>query len=144
MTRPSLVPFRAEHLMAFVDRDNWTREGWDVAFQKEQSGPAYTAFVGDQILGCAGVAIIWAGHGVCWVSFSKIAADYGVWFTRICKRVIEDTIRSHSLCRLEAVVAQDNPTNRKWIEMLKFTEEKGCARKYAPGGGNVVRYERII
>ena len=67
---PILIPFAAEHLLAFVNRDSVTREDWRLAVEKERRGPAYTGIVGEIILGSAGIILMWPGVGAAWMVLS--------------------------------------------------------------------------
>jgi RimJ/RimL family protein N-acetyltransferase len=99
---------------------------------------------GDEIIGCAGVAIPWPGFGIVWLQMSPVAAlKFKVWMTRTCKRVIEDIERSMNFYRLEAIVVEDNIMNQRWIKALGFKQENGHATHYLPNGTNMIRYERV-
>jgi hypothetical protein len=145
MTKPHLIPYKAEHSMLFKDRDGWTDAEWKSAFEKEKY-PAYTGMYGDEVLGCAGIMIPWPGMGMVWLTMSPTAAlKFKIWLTKTCKRVIDDVIRSHNLYRLEALVLEDIPTNQRWIEHLGFTvEQNGRAANYLPDKRSMIRYERIM
>ena len=129
--------------MAFEDRDKWTRGSWKIAFDKEQNGPAFTAMLGTEVLGCAGVVIPWSGFGIAWVTLNEKILNHKIWMNRMIRRILEDVIRAHDLVRVESVVLADNYRNQQWINGLKFTRENGCARKYAPDQRDVIRYERV-
>lgn len=145
MIRPELVPYKAEHAMAFIDRDGWTELNWRSAFDKEKY-PAYTGMYGEEILGCAGIMMPWPGMGIAWLTMSPTAAlKFKIWMTKSCKRVIDDVVRAYHLYRLEAVVFEDKETNKRWIEYLGFSQEQnGRAANYLPDKRSVIRYERII
>lgn len=148
---PKLIPFRAEHLLYFQNRDTPEPEEIRLAIEKERGGPAYTAIVvrpgspqaGETILGCAGVVIVWSGMGSAWMTLSEAAALYRVWMTRTVRRCLADIMRAYDLHRLEAVIRADNERNRRWIEALGFRPEGGIARAYTPDRKDVVRYELI-
>lgn len=143
MTEPVLVPFKMEHLAHFEDRDKWGRGDWRVAYNKEVMGPSFSALVENRIIACAGIVLPWPGMGTCWATFGEEAARYPVWLSRTCRRVLECTIKSCGLHRIEAVALQNNERNRKWLEMLGFRHEWGVARMYTPDQQPVVRYERL-
>lgn len=143
MIDPIIIPYKAEHLMAFEDRNKWTVNSWQIALGRE-TGPAYTGMIGDQILGCAGVMLPWPGMGIAWVTLSPFAAiHYGMWMTRTCRRVLNDIQKSFNLHRLEAVATEDSLMNQRWLELMGFVKENGHATAYLPDQRNVIRYERI-
>lgn len=130
MTKPYIVPFKAEHMLAFVDRDTDILQEMRFATQKEQGGPAFTAMLDNKILGCAGIILLWPGVGQAWVSFGKEIEGYGVWMSRMVKAILRDSIRTFQLHRIEAVVLSDNTRNIKWIKAVGFSREDRFAYKY--------------
>jgi hypothetical protein len=143
MTRPALVPFRAEHLLALVNRDPNAPPDWGLAVTRERGGPAYTALVGADVLGCGGVLLPWPGIGVAWLALSAEAPTYRVWLTRTVRRILDDVTRAYGLHRLEAVVRADRPVNQRWLKAFAFARENGCARAYMPDQTDAFRYERV-
>jgi hypothetical protein len=141
---PILVPFKAWHLMSIMNRDGHSFLEWQHALDKEHLGPSYTAMIGDLIIGCAGVMLMWQGVGTCWVVLTKEAERYPVWFTRTIKRNLEDIIRAFKIHRLEAAVFADNKRNRKWIRTLGFKREARVVRGYTSTKQDIIRYERIM
>lgn len=140
---PRLIPFRAEHLLAFSNRDTPVQEEIALSIKKERGGPAYTGIAGEMILGCAGVVIMWQGVGAVWMSLSDTVGLYKIWFHRICRRALADIMRAYDLHRIEAVVRSDNERNRKWIEALGFKPEGGTAHAYTQDRQDAVRYELV-
>lgn len=144
MSAPELIPFRAEHMMMFVDRAQSREQLW-IAVQKERRGPAYTAVVNGIILGCAGVVIVWPGVGAAWSVYSEDIGKYGIWMTRTTRRILEDICRIYKLHRLETmVIGVDNKRNKRWVELLGFTPENGVATAYTSDRKDATRYERIL
>lgn len=141
MIEPRLIPFRAEHLLAFSNRDTPVREEIALAIKKEQGGPAFTGLAGETIFGCGGVVIMWAGVGAAWITLSEAAAVYRIWMTRMVKRIMRDIMRAHGLHRLEATVREDSTINKRWIEALGFRPEGGIAHAYTQDRQDATRYE---
>jgi len=140
---PRLIPYRAEHLLAFSNRDTAAKEEVMMAVYKERWGPSYTAVMGDEILGCGGCVILWSGVGMLWMVLSESMARYKIWFHRVVSRALEDVIRSYKLHRVEVVIYADNKRNQKWIESLGFRREGGKAVAYTTDKRDVIRYERV-
>ena len=143
MTRPVLVPFRAEHAMSLINRDTLTSMEISEAVAREQNGPAYTALLGDKIIACSGVMVMWPGVGYAWASFSDEMYDHRVWVTRMVRRALVDIAKALNLHRIEAVALCDSGPNQDWLELLGFTPEGGVARKYTQDKRSVRRYEFI-
>lgn len=136
-----MIPFRAEHLIGFSNRDTAVREEIRLAIWKEQAGPAYTALAGDTILGCAGVILLHRGVGAIWMTLSEAIAAYTIWFHRTCRRVLADVMRAYSLHRLEANALAENERNQRWLEAMGFRSEGGLAHAYTPDRKDIIRYE---
>lgn len=139
---PTLMPFRAEHILAFSHREPVGLDQWGGVMQavkKETMGPAFTATVGETYLGSAGIAILWAGVGEAWMILAPEVEKHGIWLTRTVRRVFEDIREAFNLRRVQATVRVDSPRNQRWIDLLGFKEE-GTMLKYGPDGANYIRY----
>ncbi len=143
MSEPHLIPFRAEHLVRFLNRDGPLDEQLWLLVQKESRGPAWTVMVDDRIIACGGVVIIWKGVGAAWIVFSETMPTHGLWMTRMTKRVLEDAVRIYNLHRLETMVEASNERYRRWVKVLGFTPENGVARAYTTDKKDTTRFERI-
>ena len=100
-------------------------------------GPAVTAFDGDRILICGGIARITADNGVCWALLSAQAGRHMTWLHFAVKRFL--TINPWR--RLEATVEENFKDGCRWVELLGFAYE-GKMLKYGPNGENHLRYSR--
>lgn len=115
-----LMPFEAWHLSEFKNREFFQSDDWRLALFA-RTGPAFTAIVDKQIIGCAGVSIIPVAHmGMAWASFSTEILKHGLWATRLCRRILEDCIRVYELERVEILVSKDNDMNNRWARTLGF------------------------
>lgn len=141
---PRLAPFRAEHLMNLVDRDQHPAVTWDYAVELERGGPAYTGLVHEKVIACAGVRVMWPGVGGAWVAVGEDATPYTLWLTKIVKRVLADIIRTQKLHRVEAQVLADNERNLRWMKALGFQREGGVARAYTSDQRDMVRFELVL
>ena len=141
---PTLIPFRAAHLMQFDAREVGGEDCRLLAELKERSGPAVTAIQDGVILGCGGVAVGWPGVGACWAHFSEALFRHRIWATRMTRGLLAEAVLAHRLHRLETTVLADSLANRRWAEALGFTPETGgLARAYTPDRQDVLRYERL-
>jgi len=143
LTTPTLHPFHAEDLLACQDRDTRDPQAWSLAREKERRGPAYTARVGDTVIACAGVMVVWPGVGMAWVVLTDEAVPFRVWVTRTIRAVLRDVVRALALHRVEAVVLADSPRNLRWIRALGFRPENDIAQAYTQDRRDVVRMERV-
>ena len=139
-----IVPYRAEHLAELVLQP---AQAWlapivtdDYRAALERAGPAFTAFVGGRVVGCAGVIEHWPGRGVGW---AMLAADIGPRFV-VLHRAVRRYLDSAAPRRLEIVVQRDFTAGRRWALLLGFVREtpKGMGG-YGPDGATYDLYARI-
>lgn len=143
--QPRLVPFKAEHLLAFVkDRDSTWLGTVSVAIEREQDGIGYTGIAGNVILGCAGIVVPYPYVGFAWAVFPKEFEQHPIWMTRMVRNGLRDIIRVKNLHRVELAALADNKKNQKWAEMLGFSRENNAtARQFTHDKRDVIRYEFI-
>lgn len=144
MPDPLLRPFRPSDLDALQNRDGEQGATKAMAHEQATGGPAFTAVVGDRVIGCAGIVLPWSGIGMAWMAIEPDLGERGLWLTRTVRRVLDDTQRACCLHRIEAVALADFEVNQRWLESLGFhVERDGRARQYLSGGQDVIRYERV-
>ena len=143
MNNPQIIPYRAEHLLVFQNRDTQRKEELLLAVNKEKWGPAYTAVAGDEILGCAGIVLLWSGVGTVWANISESMGKYKIWFHRTVSRILDDVIRGYDLHRVESVALADNYRNQNWLMSLGFRPEGGRAIAYTSDKQDMIRFERV-
>lgn len=141
MANPTLVPFRAEHLLSLQYTSEFLEDTITLAIRHERSGPAFTAIHSGRIMGCAGV---WVQHGigVAWTVMSKeLLAEFPLWTTRTIRDVMRDITRAFDLRRMEMLAFQENVA---WAELLGFQREVyGIARCYSPDMRSMIRLEKV-
>lgn len=139
---PVVRPFQVTDVQQLVNRD---APGQDMTMTVQQAtaGPAFTAWVGQRPIGCAGVVLAWPGVGMAWMAVSDDIAEHGLWLTRIVRAFLRDIIRANRLHRLEAVVLEENTRNKQWLAVLGFAYEGGTAHKYLPDKRAVQRFELV-
>ena len=139
---PQVRPFQVADARQIINRD---APDQDPVFTMQQAdaGPAFTAWVNDRPIGCAGVVLAWPGVGMAWMTVSQDIAEHGLWLTRITRAFLRDIIRANRLHRLEAVVLEENTRNQHWLSVLGFAYEGGTAHKYLPDKRAVRRFELV-
>lgn len=95
----------------------------------QQSGPAYTAMAGMDVIGCAGVVEFWTGRAQVWALLSEQFPCYAL----AMHRAVKTFLRSYQVARLECVVDPRLPKAVRWAEHLGFTFESVMMR-YTPSG----------
>lgn len=101
-------------------------------------GPAVSAFDGDRILICGGIAKITNTNGVCWALLSEEAGKHMHSLHFAVKRFI--TLQPWR--RLEASVEKNFEAGCRWVQLLGF-EMEGEMRGYGPNGETHLRYARV-
>lgn len=140
--RPEVRPFQIEDVSRLVNRDD-SNQSCDITIQHANAGPAFTAWVRDRPVGCAGVVLAWPGVGAAWMSVSDDIAEHGLWLTRLTRAFLRDIIRVHRLHRLEAVALDESVRNQQWLRVLGFAPEGGIAHAYLPDKRAVQRFELV-
>jgi len=103
-----------------------------VAMALANAGPAFTMISDEGVVGCGGVAIVWAGMGKGWAVFTKIAEKYPVAVVKVTKKVIAKAMHDHGLQRVETTIASNSEKNMRFAVMLGFRRE-GTLVKYYNG-----------
>ena len=137
---PTLIPFKAEHLLSFVDKNTDILQEMRHAVEKERRGPAFTAIVDGRVIGCGGVMVMWPGVGAAWVSVDKDITRYGIWLTRNVKAALRDIVKGLGLHRVEAVAL----SHSRWLKIVGFHKETDIAQAYTQDKLDVVRYAFIV
>lgn len=101
-------------------------------------GPAVTAFDGDRVVLCGGIAIKAVQRGDCWALLSEHAGAHMAWLHYAVKRFI--TMQRWQ--RLEATVEENFDQGCRWVELLGF-EFEGRMRSYGLNGETHMRYARV-
>lgn len=93
-------------------------------------GYAFTVIDGGEIVGCAGVVVMWKGVAEVWALFSKQAKLANPWFLhRKSKLILDNILRDHEFHRVQAIVNLTDEQALQWIYALGFDLE--CImRKY--------------
>jgi hypothetical protein len=132
--KPQLIDFKPEHLADQADG----------AF-KAANGVGWTAVIGEQIIGSAGVLLLWGkdgGVGEAWIINWPRTKSLAIWFHKTIKAKLAEVVRTYRLWRMQANVCSTDRQARQWIEAVGFLKE-GLALNFMPDGQDVVRYYRL-
>ena len=102
-------------------------------------GPCFTAFVGDTVLGCAGVIEFGNHRADVWALLSKHAGQH----MRPITRAVNGWLDSCSYARIEAHVATDFAPGQRWIRLLGFHPEGPEKFKFFPDGQSALGFVRF-
>ena len=138
----NFVRFEAEHLQQLVlqpaqsDMVSYMSQSYGTALA--QAGNAFTAIKKNQVIGCAGVELIWPNRGIAWSLLGKIS---GAEMLAVHRRVSKFLDRQ-SLRRIEMTVDAGHRPGHRWARMLGFQHE-GRLQAYTPDGRDCDLYARI-
>lgn len=101
---------------------------------------SFTAYLGDEILFCAGVAAYWPGRGEAWALINrKLAKDHTFGIVKTFRRYLEYC----PFQRIEASADVGDVRYNNFLKALGFSMVIPVARNYLPGGGNASVYEMV-
>lgn len=136
-----VVPFLPEHLKGFnVQADQKEIIGYAEQFNYPEflfnAGPAYSGFVGEKCVVCAGVSPDAPWMATAWAVVAQVAPMFSV--TKAIIRFLDGT----KFKRIQTPVRQDFTNAHQWARMLGF-EKEGSMRAYDQDGNTHDLYARI-
>lgn len=143
-----IVPFEAEHLAAITPRWPFTLDAESVedltarAASTAGAGPAWTAVVAGEPVGCGGVVLLWPGVGEAWSFAGDATSRTGLAFHRAVATGLEQIAGDHRLHRIQAACHANHNQGRRWLALLGFKEE-GLMQHYGPQGHDFIRYAKV-
>lgn len=143
MTSPTIRAFHAHDAARICNRDG-VQSVPALMIEQSTRGPAFTAEIDGEVLGCGGVVVMWPGVGACWMTLAEDIGKHGLWLSKVTMEFLNKTTRDLSLHRLEAMALHECIRNQKWLELCGFRrEENGIALAYLADQRSMVRYERV-
>lgn len=122
MKKPEIkiIPFMAQDLMQL--------EGIEMASEsrlKHISGPAVSAFIGDELVACAGIQT--EGIGEVWACFSEKAIEKKLALLKTCRAELEGMMRVHRIWRLWSE-SPDTEPRKNFIKRMHFRKIESYVR----------------
>lgn len=141
-----IVAFKPEHLRLLVLQDAQEYFGAEInragyGEYLRDAGQAFTALVGDTVLGCGGCVEIWPDRAQIWALISKDAGRHMIGI----HRAVEGFLKQAKWRRIEAAVDVGFDEGLRWLELLGFCNETPHAplRAYRPNGGDSYLFARV-
>lgn len=133
------MPFEAWHFVGFQLRPEQEIVAVDMTPDYCQAlasgGPAFSAWVGPDLIAAAGVLHFWPGRAQVWAMMSWMLPQYGGLIHRHVKRYIQ----RHPVARLECVIDPRFPKSEDWAKRLGFRYES-TMRAYGLHGQDMDMY----
>lgn len=141
----NIIPFRPEHLeeLKLQPSQAWMQDNMTPEYGAAlaAAGPAYTAIVGNGVVGCAGLIPQWQGRALAWALIACEAGPHLLGIVRAIRRGL-DVI--HPCRRVEAAVCADFAAGHRLMGLLGFTRETPePMRSYTPDGADAVLYAKV-
>ena len=102
---------------------------------------AFTGFVDDRIIACAGIQPMWSGVGKIWAVLAQDIGGYGLLAVH---KAVRRVLAMRPERRLEAEIDSSFEEGHRWIKMLGGFVFEGTMRGYAPDGRDCDRYARVV
>lgn len=104
----------------------------------QKAGPCYSAFVGADVIACAGVIQMWPGRAQVW----SLLSDKMPLYARDIHRAVKNYLLAYRVRRLECIVDPRHDAAVRWAEHLGFVKE-GVMRAYDMHGNDQAMYVRL-
>lgn len=104
----------------------------------QKAGPCYSAFVGYDVIACAGIIQMWPGRAQVW----SLLSDKLPLYARDIHRAVKNYLLAYRVRRLECIVDPRHEAAVRWAEHLGFVKE-GVMRAYDMQGNDQAMYVRL-
>ena len=134
-------PLTPAHLEALTLQP--AQRAWRETMSRDQfdalaAGDAWTALVGDRVVGCGGLIELSYGRAEAWALIAGDAGPHMALITRAVRRFLS----ASPVRRIEAVTAVNFPPARRWAKMLGFRFE-GVMTSYLDDGSDAERWAMV-
>lgn len=103
-----------------------------------KAGPCFSAFVGQEVIACAGIIHFWPGRAQVWSLLSESMPLY----YRVIHRAVKGFLQDYPMTRLECIVDPRHEAAMRWADHLGFTRES-LMKGYDPQGHDQWMYVRV-
>lgn len=140
-----IMPFEVAHSMELQDSGRFppmgeNRRAYAITTFQRSRGTAFTVFEGNQILGCAGISVLWPGVGEAWTMISNEWRAKPLSLHRLIKRGLAQF--STQFHRVELYVIAEFTEGYKWAERLGFVKE-GLRKSYTSDKKDVMVFVKL-
>lgn len=145
LARVHFTPFKAEHALGMVltEQARASMQGLALADnyrRKEESGPGWTMWADDEVVGCAGVMIPWPGVGHAWLLPSPHLAKFPRTVVMTVAHTLYDMIEKLKLRRIDCEVQVGFTTGERFIRALGFVPFGPVRERWGPNDDDYQPY----
>ena len=141
---------KAEDMMWVIDngvlevnlRSDPTDELLKAAKEREESGKCITGWVDGEIIGVAGIDVLWEGVGDIWLMLTPAIYSHMKDGYRAIRDGMKKLIDDNKMRRIQSHGRVDFPACHNLFAHLGF-EVEGLARKYTTDGVDCVLYAKV-
>jgi len=138
--------FRPHHILRLDDVQSEQAEDAISAISQAEATTlavvdgAWTGWVGEHVVGCAGFSAVWGGRASVWALLTNRAGPYMLPITRF----VRSKIAARPERRLEATVLHGFKAGADWMKLLGFRNETpGGMEMYDPAGRTLDLYSLV-
>ena len=115
--------FRVEHFKGELGRNDL-----------EGTGPGFSLYRDDQLVGCGGLYLLWPGVSEAWLLVTDLTYCYPLAFTKAVKNILDSSFLQ-GMRRVQATV---NVLDKRALKFLKFLgfEIEGYMPQFGPKSEN--------
>ena len=117
---------------------------WDKTIKDwGKSGPAFTLFIDNEIVGSAGIILLDWQRGEAWTLFTSLFKKYKKIVWKNIKIYLDQIQKSENLRRIQSFIRLDFPEGCRFLEHLGFENETPNGLKaFGPNGETLLLYGR--
>lgn len=143
-------PFKAEDMMWVIEngvlelglKAEPTEELMDAAIEREISGKCVTGWVDGEIMGVAGIDMLWKNVGEVWLMLTPKIYEHLKEGYKCIRQGMKKLIEDNDLVRVQSHGRVDFPACHILFKHLGFKVE-GFAKKYTPDGTDCIYYAKV-
>ncbi len=147
-----VIPYEPSHAYLILDKMIEEEDlelskfpDWDKWVLAIKEGPAYSLFVNDEIVACAGVVIMGYGRGEAWMlRIASRLCKYKKTAYKTIKEVLPVIAKGNNLNRVQALIKPGFDMGDRLARHLGFKNETPAGMEgYGPNGETFMMYARI-
>lgn len=122
---PHIRPFKMEDLDNIYSVSPQLEEGVPTlrAMLHSAFGNTHSFLVEDKVVAVVGASFLWDGVWQVWALVSTLIRNHGIFFTKHCKAILEESAKAFSVRRYNAIVDATNVEHIRWLRTLGFEYE---------------------